>query len=281
MSSPILAPEALKPRLGAKDLVLLDARAGGDARARYLAKHLPGALFVSGDDDLAARPLDAKDGGRHPLPSARAFAETLGRLGVTPASEVVIYDDKAGANPASRAWWMVRALGHEKVSVLDGGLAAAIDAGFLTAFGNASPIAAPPYPATEWRSPTLAIEQVEAAIREGTRLVVDARDGVRHRGESEPFDPVAGHIPGTINAPQSALLGTDGRFLPAEALRARFDALLAGRAPTDVVAYCGSGVTACHLLLGMEQAGLPGAALYVGSFSEWCRSGRPIATGAS
>jgi thiosulfate/3-mercaptopyruvate sulfurtransferase len=279
MKSPIVSPESLKPLIGAPNLVLLDARAGADAHARYLAKHLPGAVFVSGDHDLAAHTADPKDGGRHPLPSAQAFAETLGRWGVTPASDVVIYDDKAGANPASRAWWMLRAIGHEKVAVLDGGLTAALAVGILPAFGNATRAAAPPYPASAWRSPTVAIAQVEAAIADGSRLVVDARDPVRHRGESEPFDPVAGRIPGTINAPQSALLDAQGRMLAPEALRARFDALFGGRPASEIVAYCGSGVTACHLLLGMEAAGIPGAALYVGSFSEWCRSGRPIATG--
>lgn len=281
MQDPIISPEDLKRQLGAPSLVLLDARAGADGRARYLAQHLPGALFVSGDDDLAAHPADAAQGGRHPLPSAEAFAATLGRLGITPESEVVIYDDKAGANPASRAWWMLRSLGHEKVSVLDGGLDAALAAGILPAFGNAIRAPAPSYPATAWRSPTLTIDDVEAAIQRGTRLVVDARDPARHRGEAEPIDPVLGRIPGSVSSPQSSMLGPDGRLLPKETLRARFDALLAGRPASELVAYCGSGVTACHLLLGLEQAGLPGAALYVGSFSEWCRTGRPIATGPS
>lgn len=279
MERPIVSPELLKRRIGSPGIVLLDARAGHDGRARYLAQHLPGALFVSGEDDLAAHG-DPKDGGRHPLPSAEAFAATLGRLGITPETEVVIYDDKAGANPASRAWWMLRSIGHEKVSVLDGGLAAGLAAGISSAFGSASSVPVAPYPNAAWRSPTIAIAEVEAAIASGTRLVVDARDGARHRGESEPIDPVAGRIPGTVSSPQSALLGPDGRMLPKETLRARFDALLAGRPASEVVAYCGSGVTACHLLLGLEQAELPGAALYVGSFSEWCRSGRPIATGA-
>jgi thiosulfate/3-mercaptopyruvate sulfurtransferase len=281
VESPIVSPEVLKRRLGAPDLVLLDARAGEGGRARYLAQHLPGALFVSGDADLAAPTADASHGGRHPLPTLEAFTRTLGRLGVTPGSDVIVYDDKSGANPASRLWWMLRALGHEKVSVLDGGLAAALGSGIFSAFGNATPVAAAPYPRSAWSSPTVTIEQVEAAIADGSRLVVDARDPVRHRGESEPFDPVAGRIPGTISSPESAMLDADGRLLPAETLRARFDALLGGRAPSEVVAYCGSGVTACHLLLGLEVAGLPGAALYVGSFSEWCRTGRPIATGPS
>ncbi len=281
MHAPITSPEDLKRRLGAPGLVLLDARSGADGHARYLAEHLPGALFVSGEDDLATHPADAKDGGRHPLPSVEAFAATLGRLGITPSSDVVIYDDKAGANPASRAWWMLRALGHEKVSVLDGGLAAALAARILPAFGSATGASAPPYPATEWRLPTRTMAQVEAAIQGGTELVVDARDAERHRGEVEPVDPVPGRIPGTVSSPQRSLLGPNGRFLPAETLRSRFDALLAGRPASQVVTYCGSGVTACHLLLGMELAGLPGASLYVGSFSEWSRNEKPIATGPS
>ena len=279
MHDPIVSPEVLERRLGAPDLVLLDARAGADGRARYLAQHLPGARFVSGDEDLAAHTADPRDGGRHPLPSAETFARTLGRLGVTPSSDVVIYDDKAGANPASRAWWMLRAIGHERVAVLDGGLGVAIAAGLVSTGGDGTRAPAPAYPATKWQAATQTIEEVQVAIGDRTRLVVDARDPVRHRGESEPLDPVAGRIPGTVNLPQSSLLGPDGRFLPKETLRARFDALLAGRPASAVVSYCGSGVTACHLLLGMEHAGFHGAALYVGSFSEWCRSGRPIAMG--
>jgi len=278
IASQIVSPEHLQSAPADPRLVLLDARAGADARARFLARHLRGARFVDGEHDLAA-PGDPAQGGRHPLPQPAVFGRTLGRLGIGPDSRVVIYDDKAGANPAARAWWMLRAAGIAEVSVLDGGLDAAIAAGLPTEAGEVAHAEAAPVPFARWQLPTVTIEVLDH-LGTGTSVALDARSASRHRGVADPFDPRPGHIPGSLHAPFESSLDAEGRMLPPAVLRSRFEALLAGRAPEAAIAYCGSGVTACHLLLAMAHAGLPGAALYVGSFSEWTRSGRPVATAA-
>jgi thiosulfate/3-mercaptopyruvate sulfurtransferase len=250
-----------------------------DARPGHPASHLLGAVHADVDTELAAVD-DPAHGGRHPLPPVDDFAARLGAWGIGPATPVVIYDDHSGANAAARLWWMLRALGHEAVAVLDGGLRAAVAAG-LPMTGEPSPVTAlPPYPHRgAWRLPLADIDEVDAARADPSRRIVDVRAAFRFRGESEPFDPVAGHIPGAVNAPYGASLGPDGRLRRPEELRAHYLERLAGVPPAGAIVHCGSGVTACLTLLGLEVAGLPGAALYVGSWSEWCRSGRPRASG--
>ncbi|HJW44023.1 MAG TPA: rhodanese-like domain-containing protein [Geothrix sp.] len=253
---------------------LLDARQGA---AAYAAGHLPGALHADLDHDLSAAADPGHDparGGRHPLPPVPRFAARLGQWGITPATEVVVYDASGGGNAAARLWWMLRALGHGRVRVLDGGLPAALEAGLrLTEEVPAVPPAAP-YPADRWRLPLVDAEAVEGARRDPARRVLDVRSPERWRGESETLDPVAGHIPGSVNLPWNDNLGPDGRFKSPEALRNQYGALLAGLPPERLTVHCGSGVTACHTLLALDLAGLGGASLYVGSWSEWCRSGR-------
>lgn len=277
MTSPIVTPEALAAELEDPRLVLLDARAGADAAERYRTQHLRGARFVSGDHDLAQQG-DPAVGGRHPLPPLEVFAATLARLGVDRSSRVVVYDDKNGTNPAARAWWMLRAVGLD-ARVLDGGLAAAVHAGLATEAGDPTPTPAAPMKLDAWLLPTVDIARMDALSKTPSVPVLDARSGPRHRGEADPFDPRPGHIPSTQNAPHEASLDANGRMRDAAALRAHFAKLLGAHTPAEAVVYCGSGVTACHLLLALEHAGLPGAALYVGSFSEWTRTGRPVATG--
>jgi thiosulfate/3-mercaptopyruvate sulfurtransferase len=277
VSSPIVSPEALRSELADPRLVLLDARAGGDAHDRFVSQHLRGARYVSGDHDLAT-PKDPSKGGRHPLPTLETFAATLARLGLQSDSRIIVYDDKNGTNPAARAWWMLRAVGLD-ARVLDGGLAAAIDAGLPTESGEPSVTATTPMTFARWISPTVTIDHIDALSKSPSVPVLDARNLARHRGDADPFDPRPGHIPNTTNAPHEASLDARGRMLDGSTLRARFTSLLGAHAPTEAIVYCGSGVTACHLLLAMEHAGLPGAALYVGSFSEWTRTGRPVATG--
>ncbi|MCA9574283.1 MAG: sulfurtransferase [Myxococcales bacterium] len=274
ISTALVDPNA--PELRAPPTILLDARSGPDARARYLAEHLRGARFVDLESDLSA-PDDPARGGRHPLPPIARWAETLGRLGIGPDDDVVVYDDMGGANAAARAWWMLRAAGHTRVAVLDGGWAAARAAGLPCESGEAHWDGKAPYPTAAYALPTVDLAGVEAAQATGTRVLVDVRSAPRYRGEEEPIDPVAGHIPGALNHPLTQHLGPDGRFLPPAELRAQYEALLQGCPASDLVLSCGSGVTACHGLLALEHAGLPGAALYVGSFSEWCRV-RPVAT---
>jgi thiosulfate/3-mercaptopyruvate sulfurtransferase len=278
MASPFVTPEQLATELSDPRLVLLDARAGQGSADRYRAQHLAGARFVDGDHDLA-EPKDPAHGGRHPLPALDGFAATLARLGVGASCRVVIYDDKNGTNPAARGWWMLRAVGID-ARVLDGGIAAAVALGLPTETGESATVPAAPMKLERWQLPTVDIDRMDALSASPSVPLLDARSASRHRGEADPFDPRPGHIPHTTSAPHESSLDAGGRILPAATLRARFEALLGGHAPSEAVVYCGSGVTACHLLLAMEHAGLPGASLYVGSFSEWTRTGRPVATGS-
>ena len=261
---PVIAPRALAQLT---DVVFVDCRP--DAAA-YAAGHLPGAHHAQLERDLAAPVADPAHGGRHPLPTADAFAATLGRWGITPSSRVVAYDDQNGANSASRLWWMLRALGHRDVQVVDGGLAALRAAGFPITTEVPAPAAAPPYPHTGWAE-LADIDDVERARNAPDRRVIDVRAAFRFRGESDPFDPIAGHIPGARNAPYADNLRPDGTFKSADELRAHLAAALDGIPPTQTIIHCGSGVTACHTLLALERAGLSGAKLYIGSWSEWCR----------
>jgi thiosulfate/3-mercaptopyruvate sulfurtransferase len=266
---PILPPEQLATL---PDVILLDVRTGPDARKRYSEAHLPGALFADLETELAGPASDPAQGGRHPLPTVESFTAQLGHWGVTPSSEVVVYDDQNGANAAARLWWMLRALGHQRVRVLDGGLQAALAAG-LTVTGEASvAVSSAPYPCIAWQAPTADIEDVERARNDPAALVLDVRAAARYEGKAEPIDPIAGHIPGAQNLPLGENLTPEGRFKSPPDLKAQYAQLLAQRKPEQLIVHCGSGVTACHTLLALERAGLSGAALYVGSWSEWCRN---------
>jgi thiosulfate/3-mercaptopyruvate sulfurtransferase len=249
------------------DVVVVDCRP--DARA-YAAGHVVGARHARLDRDLAARVDDPARGGRHPLPDPATFAATLGRWGIAPGSHVVAYDDQGGANAAARLWWMLRAIGHDAVQIVDGGLAALRAAGFAITTDEPTVAAAPPYPIGAMRG-VADIEEVERARGAADRRVIDVRAAFRFRGESDPFDPVAGHIPGARNAPYADNLRADGTFKTADELRALLTGALDGIAPAQTIVHCGSGVTACHTLVALARAGLPGARLYVGSWSEWCR----------
>ncbi len=249
---------------------LADAAAGERA---YAAGHLPGAVYVHLDRDLSG----AKTGhnGRHPLPERGEFARRAGCWGIAPGVQVVCVDAQGGPY-AARAWWLLRWLGHEAAAVLDGGPQAWLAAGGRLTAQIGPPEAQPPYPAGAPAMPTVDAATLLATL--GRRPVLDARAAERFRGEVEPLDPVAGHIPGALNRFFKDNLGPDGRFRPAAELRAAFAAL--GGAPAQWVHQCGSGVTACHNLLAMEHAGLAGSALYPGSWSEWCADpARPVARG--
>ncbi len=257
-------------------MLLLDARQGA---AGYGAGHLPGALHADLNRHLSTACDPGHDparGGRHPLPPMARFAAQVGTWGIVPETEVVAYDASGGSNAAARLWWMLRALGHERVRVLDGGLQAALGAGMALTVEKAAQEPAPPYPADRWRLPTAETEAVDEIRRDPSQKLLDVRSAERWRGDSEPFDPVAGHIPGSLNLAWSDNLGPDGRFKPPQDLRSQYEALLGGPPPARLTVHCGSGVTACHTLLALEVAGLTGAALYVGSWSEWCRSGREM-----
>jgi thiosulfate/3-mercaptopyruvate sulfurtransferase len=244
----------------------------------YAVGHIPGASFVSLDRDLAGPKGDGRSG-RHPLPDPTLLRARLQSLGLSDGRQLVVYDADTGGF-AGRLWWLARWLGHEGVAVLDGGFRAWRAAGYpVTAevpVGQAlGTLSANPPLATGVTARELLDDQPR---RE--RLVIDARAPERWRGDTEPLDPVGGHIPGAVNRPLQLNLRPDGRFKPAEVLREEFTALLAGRNPASVVHSCGSGVSACHNLLAMEHAGLTGASLYPGSWSEWCADpARPIARG--
>ncbi|QJD97082.1 sulfurtransferase [Mucilaginibacter robiniae] len=258
--------------------VIIDARGGPDSYERYLQGHLIGALFVDLDKDLAAKPDNPAYGGRHPLPEPQQFAALLGRLGITPQTHVVVYDDKAGANSAARFWWMMKAIGHEKVQVLNGGLQAAIDAQWPLTQDVPQPQATTAYPTPAEFAGTVTIDEAGKAAQSSDRMLIDVREEARYLGQTEPLDLIAGHIPGAVNIFYASNLDASGKYLSAEELRNKYEQAFGGKLPADVVVHCGSGVTACHTLLALEQAGLQGAKLYVGSWSEWSRRDLPIAT---
>ncbi len=286
MNTPLIsAADVQAVQRSGLSLVLLDCSYDltdpGAGRRAWADGHLPGAQHLDLEHDLAGPKTDV-DGvfhGRHPLPQRTVFAALLGRLGIRPDSTVVVYDRQA-AMFAARAWWLLRWMGHSRVQVLDGGLAAWTAAG--GALEHTPPLptqAAPDYPLRPAAAPTLQAGPILAEL--GTRLIIDARAPERYRGEVEPLDRVAGHIPGAAHRFFKLNLQPDGHFKPAADLHAEYQQLLAGRAPADVVHQCGSGATACHNLLAMEAAGLPGGILYPGSWSEWSADPtRPVATGA-
>jgi len=255
--------------------VLLDVRwrlGGPPGIDAYCAGHLPRSVFVDLDTDLAAAPGPA---GRHPLPPAGSFQAAMRRAGVSDGGAVVVYDD-ADSTVAARAWWLLRYFGHRGCQVLDGGYQAWAAAGGQVATGECRP-GAGDFTARPGHMPVLDADEAASLARRGALLDARARD--RYRGQREPIDPVAGHIPGALSAPTTANIGPDGRFLPAAGLRARFATLGAAAGAGLVGAYCGSGVTAAHEVLALELAGIP-ASLYVGSWSNWVADpGRPVATG--
>ncbi len=240
--------------------------------------HLPGAFFLHQDFDLAGERTGTN--GRHPLPDRQTLRRKLESIGLADGVQLVAYDENGGMY-ASRLWWLARWLGHVEAAVLDGGLPAWRAAG--QALANAPPVARARGTLTLQPSRTAQVDaaQVLAQLGGERMRIVDARTPERWRGEVEPLDPVAGRIPGSVNRPYTENLQPDGCFKSAETLRAEFIALLDGRDPSELVHHCGSGVTACHNLLAMEVAGLPGAALYPGSWSEWCADpARPVAADA-
>jgi thiosulfate/3-mercaptopyruvate sulfurtransferase len=211
------------------------------------------------------------------LPDVTEFSALLGNWGITPESHVIIYDDKSAAFAAARLWWMLRALGHQKVQVLNGGLQAANKAGVVLSTEDYQPAPGKPYHTHGDYAGTVDIDEAGEAAQDDTRLVIDVRETPRYLGQTEPIDLVAGHIPGAVNLPYVLNLDADGKFLPADILRSMYNDTIGNVAAEDVIVHCGSGVTACHTLLGMAYAGITEPKLYVGSWSEWSRRDLPMA----
>ncbi len=258
------------------------------ARAAYEAQHIAGAAFIDLDTDLSDKTaaLDKASGGRHPLPSPEKFAAWAGAMGVTPETQIVVYD-RNGCNYCGRAWWMLHWIGHERVAVLDGGLQAWVAAGGAVRGGTNS--AKPDFSKQKYpliqdqpgiNTALLAIDSVAFAAKQGSHTIIDARAPARYRGEMEPIDPIAGHIPGALNRPFTANLNAQGFFKSPAELRAEFDVLLGARDASKVIHHCGSGVSAVPNILAMHIAGYPPSQLFAGSWSEWShRADLPVAQG--
>jgi thiosulfate/3-mercaptopyruvate sulfurtransferase len=281
MENMLVTPEELQAHLQDPEWIVFDTRHELTDPARgpkvYAEGHVPGAYFIHVDHDLAGHHTGSN--GRHPLPEPAAFAAMLNERGLAPSSQVVVYDDMGG-NYAVRLWWMLRWLGHERVALLDGGWPR-----WLAEKRPVSKDVPAPRKGSFVPRPRLGATVdapfLERFSRDPSIRLIDARAGERFRGEQESIDPVAGHIPGAVNRFWKSNLQADGRFKPPPVLRAEFEQVLAGVAPGQVVHSCGSGVTACHNLFAMELAGLAGARLYPGSWSEWCANPeRPVAKGA-
>jgi thiosulfate/3-mercaptopyruvate sulfurtransferase len=263
VTGPLLSATQLAERLASARVFdlrwsLTDPNHGVQA---YLASHIPGAVFVDLDRDLSAR----EGHGRHPLPSVADFVETLGRLGVSREDDVVVYDDVSGA-VAARMWWMLESIGHQRVRVLDGGFAAWVEMGLPVEAGTTTP-EPKTYPRATGFTGVVHFDELEG------RALADVRAAERYRGEVEPVDPKAGHIPGAVNYPITDNL-EGGLFRGGEALARRYREL-----PEDGVIYCGSGVNACHTALALIVAGRPMPDVYVGSFSDWSQRDLPVTTG--
>ncbi len=274
--NPIISPSELIKAVQTNTVVLVDATNSPSAFQNYQQSHLQGALFVDVNTQLADIKEDVALGGRHPLPTSDQFSTTLTDLGITTTTWVVVYDDKNGANAAARFWWMLRSIGHEKVQVLSGGIQAAISAGFPTSSAVEIPKNVPSYPIQSWQWPTIALNEMDDMIEKDDFIVVDVRESQRYRGEAEPIDLVAGHIPGSTNIPFMENLDADGSFLSAAELKAKYQKVFENIPEENRVVHCGSGVTACHTLLAVAIANLPIPKLYVGSWSEWSRNNREI-----
>lgn len=280
MFATLISPDDLVPHLANEEWVLIDCRFDLAAPTRgeelYLESHIPGARYAHLDRDLSGEKTGSN--GRHPLPTAVQMRERFGAFGISPGKQVVVYDADSGMH-ASRLWWMLRFMGHDAVALLDGGFARWVREGRVVRGGKEQwrPAAFVGAPRESWQ---LTAAEVERGLQEPTRVLVDARSEERFRGENETIDKMAGHIPGARSFFFQRNLTADKTFKRPDELRAQWHALLGNaRRPQDVVMYCGSGVTACHNLLAMEHAGLGGARLFPGSWSEWSSDpSRPIET---
>ena len=274
--TPLISPNELLMLLQTEEFILIDASNNKNSKESYDKCHLEDALHVDLNSQLADIQSDFGIGGRHPLPQLIHFSETLSILGISKSSRVIIYDDKNCSNAASRFWWMLKSIGHEKVQVLNGGFQAALKIGFPTSdkieTANRSEI----YQIENWKLPLIDINGIDKAILDDEFLIIDVRDEDRYNGLTEPIDLIAGHIPSAVNVPFQSNLNAEGFYLSASELKGKYLKVFDNRTSEKVIVHCGSGVTACHTLLAIASAGLEIPNLYVGSWSEWSRNGREI-----
>nr|WP_294921654.1 sulfurtransferase [uncultured Flavobacterium sp.] len=273
---PIIHPEELVQLKNSSEIILIDARAGINAEQNYKNEHLKGARYVDLNRDLATVDCNSANGGRHRLPTLKKFSEVLTKLGISPKSHVIIYDDKNGSNAAARFWWMLKAVEHKKVQVLNGGFQAGIKSGFPVSSKMENFDETEEYPVSNWQLPLADMEEVDKVRNNSENIVIDVRDKNRFDGLTEPLDLIAGHIPGAINVPFSENLNEDGFYHSPETLKEKYTQILGNTKPENTIIHCGSGVTACHTLLAMDYAGIPIPKLYVGSWSEWSRNNLPM-----
>jgi thiosulfate/3-mercaptopyruvate sulfurtransferase len=276
----LISPEDLLPYLKDPKWAVVDCRFDLFEPAKgeqdYLRSHIPGAVYAHLERDLSALPTGTN--GRHPLPATDDLISTFTKWGIGESVQVVAYDDRGGGF-AARLWWCLRYMGHESVAVLDGGFPSWERAGFPTRSGKEirSPVN---FKSQERDAMLVDLDQMISIVGATDALILDARAPERFRGDEEPIDPIAGHIPGAMNRFWDLNLNEDDRFHPAMVLKAEYEDVLGIASPQSVIVYCGSGVTSCHNLLAMTHAGLHGARLYLGSWSEWCADqARPIEIG--
>ncbi len=272
---PLVSTETLASHLKDRNWLIFDCRYDLNdpdwGFAQYQVSHIPGAVYVHLKEDLAGK-ISSKSS-RHPLPDPETFARKCASWGIQPDKQVVVYDH-AGGSYADRLWWMLRAIEHQHVAILDGGFPKWLTENRPVSQGIEKPIPTESHLAGIPFNPQLLMsaDDVEKILNDPAYRLIDARAPERFSGAVEPLDPVAGHIPGAINRYYMLNLNPDGTFKSADVLKAEFQSLLDGIAPENVIVYCGSGVTSCHLLVAMEVAGIKGARLYAGSWSEWCRN---------
>ena len=270
--SPIIEVDELMQISENQNLRIFDVRTGSNAKENYNKKHLEYSVFVDLNSDLAEID-DPKNGGRHPLPKFEDFIKILGELGIDKNSHVVIYDDKNGANAAARFWWMLRAVGHKKVQVLNGGLPVAQNQNYpLSSVEEYYPETKYISDYQDWQLPQVWIDDVKKASQDSDAVIVDVRESQRFDGIMEPIDLVAGHIPNAQNFPFIDNLDEKGLFKSPEVLRNLYSELFDNYEKSKIIFHCGSGVTACHSLLALDYAGFDIPNLYVGSWSEWSRN---------
>lgn len=276
--SPIIEVSELFEIKASDDLVVVNASGGPDALTNYQSKHLDDALFLELNQHLSEIDENVAKGGRHPLPLIENFAITLSKIGISQDHHVVIYDDKGGANSAARLWWMLNAMGHERVQVLNGGIQEAERQGYPINSKKVEPKLGELYKANAWKLPIADLTEVETASQDADSIVIDVRATPRYNGEFEPIDLIAGHIPGAVNVPFEQNLDSNGRFKSQDELRQKYSQLFGEITKEHTIFHCGSGVTACHSLLAVAYAGFDMPKLYVGSWSEWSRNNKSIAT---